>query len=224
MIRVFEPKRLRLAVLASGQGSNCEAIAAAIARRDLEAEIVVIISDQPEAPILYKATKLNIPAYNFIPSSFSNSQQYEMKLISTLIDFKVDLVVLAGYMRLVSSDFLDAFPLKVINIHPSLLPSFRGLHAQRQAIEEGVRYSGCTVHIVDRGMDTGPIIMQAVVPVKQDDDENSLAARIRVKEHEIYWQVIKLFAEGRVYIDNKRVIIADNQEDYYETSANKCFR
>ena len=118
-----------------------------------------------------------------------------------------DIVVLAGYMRLVGSVFLRAFPHRIVNIHPALLPAFTGLHAQRQAVEYGVKYSGCTVHLVDNGMDTGPIIRQAVVPVDDDDDEESLAARILVQEHKIYAEVLQLLAEGRVFLEGRKVWI-----------------
>lgn len=209
MIRIKAPGRLNLGILASGRGSNFEAIAAAIGRGDLQADIAVVISDKEQAPILNKAEKMGISARLIVPAYFSEVSAYEDEVVRTLQKAGVDMVVLAGYMRLIGTDFIKAFPYRIVNIHPALLPAFRGLYAQRQAVEAGVRFSGCTVHIVDQGMDTGPIILQAVVPVLQDDDEDGLTQRILAEEHRIYWQALQLYAEGRIYVDEKRVIIPE---------------
>jgi len=141
------------------------------------------------------------------PKAFPDRDAYEIELVRHLQGEEIDFVVLAGYMRLVGRVILKAYQDRVLNIHPALLPSFPGLHAQRQAVEYGVKYSGCTVHFVDQGMDTGPIIRQAVVPVEENDTEDSLAERILVQEHQLYWQVLQLLAEGRVYIEGRKVYI-----------------
>lgn len=206
----MEPRRLKLAVLASGRGSNFDALCEAIDNKDLNAEIKILVSDKKDAPALQKALGRGIEVLHVAPADFANRDDYESYIIKKLEEYQIDLVVLAGYMRLVGRVFLQAFKWRIINIHPALLPSFTGLHAQKQAVDYGVRYSGCTVHIVDEGMDTGPIIMQSVVPVYQDDDEDSLAERILVEEHKIYWQSLQLFAEGRVFIDGRKIHIERN--------------
>ncbi|MDD3269994.1 MAG: phosphoribosylglycinamide formyltransferase [Syntrophomonadaceae bacterium] len=207
MIRIMEPRRLKLAVLASGRGSNFDAIYSAIAQGELEADIKILLSDQKQAPALEKAASRGIEALHINPRDYKNRDEYENYIVSKLREHEVDLVVLAGYMRLVGKVFLNAYKWRIINIHPALLPSFTGLHAQQQAVDYGVRYSGCTVHLVDEGMDTGPIILQAVVPVYQEDDEESLAKRILVEEHKNYWRALQLFAEGRLFIDGRRIHI-----------------
>ncbi|HZK44198.1 MAG TPA: phosphoribosylglycinamide formyltransferase [Syntrophomonadaceae bacterium] len=204
---VEKPKKLKLAVMASGRGSNFDAIYQAIKRGDLNAEIIVLISDKAEALALKKAEKYNISALHINPKDYSTKEEYEQELVKVITGYDVDLVVLAGYMRLIGSAFLQHFKHQVVNIHPALLPSFTGLHAQRQALEYGVKYTGCTVHFVDEGMDTGPIIMQSVVAVYDDDDETALTERILNEEHQIYWQALQLFAEGRLYIKGRQVII-----------------
>jgi len=210
MIRVRTPGLLTLGVLASGRGSNFEALADAVAQGKLHAKIALVISDKDNAPVLEKASAANIPSKLIMPGNFAKITDYENEIVQTLRSVNVDVVALAGYMRLIGKSFIESFPCGIVNIHPALLPSFRGLHAPRQAIEAGVRISGCTVHIVDEGMDTGPIIMQAAVPISQNDDENSLAERILVEEHLVYWQALQLYAEGRIYIDKKnRVVIAE---------------
>jgi phosphoribosylglycinamide formyltransferase-1 len=210
MKQVIKAGHLKLGVLASGRGSNFDAICQAIDNKNLDAEITVLISDQEDALVLQKAKLRNIKSLYINYKEFSSRDAYEEIVVEKLKENNVDIVVLAGYMRLVGRVFLKAFPHRILNIHPALLPAFPGLHAQRQAVEYGVKVSGCTVHIVDEGMDTGPIIMQEVVPVFQDDDENTLAQRIIVKEHQIYWRSLQLVAEGRVWIDGRKVIIKDN--------------
>lgn len=208
MIRLREPGRLKLAVMASGRGSNFDALCSAIQRGDLDAELLAVISDNPEAPVLAKAAERGMVARAVEPRDFPDRDSYEAWIIGCLKEMGVEIVALAGYMRLVGPKFLQAFPQRMINIHPALLPSFTGLHAQKQAVDYGVRFSGCTVHIVDQGMDTGPIILQEVVPVLPEDDEESLSQRILVQEHKTYWKALQLIAEGRIFLDGRKVIIS----------------
>jgi phosphoribosylglycinamide formyltransferase-1 len=207
MIQVIAPGRLRLAILASGRGSNFDALGRAIKRGDLDADIKVLISDLESAPVLEKAKAQGIDAVFIDPRAFGSRDEYETELVRVLKAHQVTVVVLAGYMRLVGRILLDAYKNRILNIHPALLPSFPGLHAQQQAVDYGVKFSGCTVHIVDKGMDTGPIIMQAVVPVLPDDTGDTLADRILGEEHKIYWRSLQLLAQGRVYIDGRKVLI-----------------
>ncbi|MGB9802307.1 phosphoribosylglycinamide formyltransferase [Desulfofundulus sp.] len=200
-------KKLRLGVLASGRGSNLQAIMDAIDEGRLSAEVVVVISDNGEAQALERARLRSIPAIHIDPVKFPDKHTYEEAIVETLKKHQVELVCLAGYMRLVGRNMLEAFPNRIMNIHPALLPAFPGLHAQQRALEYGVRYSGCTVHFVDEGMDTGPIILQAVVPVLPDDTPETLAGRILEQEHRIYPEAIALFAAGRLEIKGKRVYI-----------------
>ncbi|NLG33068.1 MAG: phosphoribosylglycinamide formyltransferase [Syntrophomonadaceae bacterium] len=207
MIRIMEPGFLRLGVIASGRGSNFEAICDAIETKRLSGRVMVVISDQKDAPVLEKAARKGIPYVYIEPPGFASRDDYEVALVKELKAYQVELVVLAGYMRLVGEVLLNAFKLRMVNIHPSLLPSFPGLRAQKQALDYGVRYSGCTVHLVDKGMDTGPIIMQSVVPVLQEDNESTLSERILQEEHQLYWKSLQLFAEGRLYIEGRKVFI-----------------
>jgi len=207
MMQVIPAGRLQLAVLASGRGSNFDVLCEAIERQDLDADIKVLISDKENAPALDKARKRNIEAVYLNPRSYNNRDEYETDLVKLLKGYQVTVVVLAGYMRLVGSVLLEHFPYRIVNIHPALLPAFPGIQAQQQAVDYGVRYSGCTVHIVDAGMDTGPILMQAVVPVLPDDTGDTLAERILAEEHQLYWRSLQLLAEGRVYIDGRKAVI-----------------
>jgi phosphoribosylglycinamide formyltransferase-1 len=207
MIKVIEPKRLRLAVLASGRGSNFLAINQSIQKDTLNADIRLLISDKEDAPALKRAADAGIPAIHISPRQYSSREEYETEIVKELEASDIDVVVLAGYMRLVGTVLLQAYKFRIINIHPALLPSFPGLHAQKQALEYGVRFSGCTVHFVDQGMDTGPIIMQKAVPVLQDDTEDSLSDRILAEEHRIYSKAQQLIAEGRVFIKDRKVLI-----------------
>ena len=200
----WEVRAINIAVFISGRGSNLQSIIDA-AGGELPVQPVLVISDNQEAFGLQRAEKAGIEAKFVDPASFPSQKDYEQKLIKLLAERAVELVALAGFMRLLSSYFLENFPGRVMNIHPSLLPSFRGLHAQKQAVDYGVKVSGCTVHFVDEGMDTGPIILQEAVPVYDDDDADSLAARILEKEHEIYPRAIKLYAEGRLEQKGRRV-------------------
>jgi phosphoribosylglycinamide formyltransferase-1 len=203
----MEPKRLKLAVLASGRGSNFLALLESIQKENLNAEICLLISDKEGAPALQKASDAGIPARFIDPRRYKNREEYETDIVAQLVRLDIDIVVLAGYMRLIGKVLLNTYKMKIVNIHPALLPSFPGLHAQQQALNYGVKVSGCTVHFVDEGMDTGPIILQAVVPVYPDDTEDSLADRILVEEHRSYCQALQLLAEGRIYIEDRTVHI-----------------
>ena len=196
----------RLGVLLSGRGSNFEAIADNIASGKLDAEIAVVISNRPEAPGLEAARRRGLHACS-LPSRGLDREEYDRQAIAVLRTNKADLVVLAGYMRLLSATFIREFPMRVLNIHPSLLPAFTGLDAQHQAFEYGVRFSGCTVHFVDEHLDHGPIVLQAVVPVEQRDTTETLAAKILVQEHRIYSEAIAIVLKGKYRIDGRRVII-----------------
>lgn len=188
--------KLRLGVLGSGKGSNFRAIADVIAKGELDAEVAVVISDFADAGILTLARERGYRAEYLNPGKFRTKlePESEQKLVSILQDAQVDLVILAGYMRMVKAPLLDAFPRRIINIHPSLLPQFPGLEAWAQAVTAGAKESGCTVHYVDSGMDTGEIIAQAKVPVLPDDTAGTLHARIQVEEHKLYPAVIAQFA------------------------------
>jgi phosphoribosylglycinamide formyltransferase-1 len=203
----MEPCCLRLAVLASGRGSNFLAILEAIQQGRLNAQIKVLISDKSDALALQKAKEAGIPNIFIDPRLYSDRQSYESEIVKVLKFREIDLVVLAGYMRLVGKVLLHSYPHRSLNIHPALLPSFTGLHAQQQAVDYGVKFSGCTVHFVDDGMDTGPIIDQVVVPVLPDDTEDDLAERILAQEHKLYARVLQWIAEGRVYIEGRKVYI-----------------
>jgi phosphoribosylglycinamide formyltransferase-1 len=201
--------KLRLAVLASGGGTNLQAIIDHCRNNSLDAEIVLVISNNPDAGALKRAERAGIPQRCIDHRDFSGRQEFDRAILTALRDADAELIVLAGFMRLISDVFLEAFPERIINIHPALLPAFPGLHVHKKAIEYGARFSGCTVHFVDNGIDTGPIITQAVVPVLPDDDEDTLANRILKQEHRIYPQAIQWLAEKRVKIENHRVRILD---------------
>jgi len=208
-MQAIAPGRLQLAILASGRGSNFDALCQAIERGELDADVRVLISDIESAPALGKAKSRKIDAVFINPRDFGSRDEYEAELVEVLKSHQVTVVVLAGYMRLVGRILLDAYKHRIVNIHPALLPSFPGLHAQQQAVDYGVKFSGCTVHIVDQGMDTGPIIMQEVVPVLPDDTGDTLADRILAKEHKTYWRSLQLLAQGRIYIEGRKVFIKD---------------
>jgi phosphoribosylglycinamide formyltransferase-1 len=197
----------RLAVLVSGRGTNLQAILDAVERGSLEMQVVGVFSDQPEPYAFQRARERDIPAVFVNPKKYSRREEYDAALVQELSAFHPDFVALAGFMRVLTQTFLDAFPGRVINIHPALLPAFPGLEGQRQALEYGVHYSGCTVHFVDAGMDTGPIILQSVVPVHQGDTPETLAERILVKEHLAYPAALQLLAEGRISLSGRRVVI-----------------
>ncbi len=198
---------LRIGVLASGGGTNLQSLIDRCQDGSLKVEIAVVIANNPDAKALQRAESAGLPALCIDHRSFKSREEFDRAVISTLKDRGVELVVLAGFMRIITQDFIDAFPLRVINIHPALLPAFPGLHVQQKAIDYGARFSGCTVHFVDGGVDTGPIIAQAVVPVQPDDTAETLAARILEQEHRIYPRVVQLIAEGRVRVDGRKVTI-----------------
>lgn len=195
----------RIAVLASGRGSNFEAIARNVREGRLEAEIAALVVNNPEARALEIARDYGIRAIS-LPSKGIDSDAYAAMVRDALQPLHVDLICLAGFMRRVGAPLLEAYPMRILNIHPSLLPSFPGLNVQQQAIDYGVKYSGCTVHFVDAGLDTGPIVAQAAVPVLDDDTAETLAARILVEEHRIYSEAIALVLGGAYRIEGRRVI------------------
>ncbi|MDA8324718.1 MAG: phosphoribosylglycinamide formyltransferase [Nitrospiraceae bacterium] len=199
---------LKIGVLASGRGSNFQAVMDAIKDgRIKNAAIALLITDKPDAYAIERARANAIPFVYLAPRDYPTKDAYFEKIARELAEKGVGLVLLAGFMRIVRRPLLDAFPWKVMNIHPALLPSFPGLHGQRQAADYGVKISGCTVHFVDEGMDTGPIIIQAAVPVRHDDTEESLSGRILEHEHRIYPEAVRLFAEGRLEVQGKKVAI-----------------
>jgi phosphoribosylglycinamide formyltransferase-1 len=202
----------RIGVLLSGRGSNFEALAESVAAgRIPNAEIAIVLSNREAAPGLQKAIERKIPA-RVIPSKGLEREAYDRLVVAALQEANVELVCLAGYMRLLSPHFVSAFPNRIINIHPSLLPAFPGLESQRQAIEHGAKFSGCTVHFVDENLDAGPIILQACVPIEDDDTPDTLAERILKQEHRIYTEAVKIVLEGRYRIEGRRVrVIPENR-------------
>jgi phosphoribosylglycinamide formyltransferase-1 len=204
--------KVRIGVLASGRGSNLQAIIDNIEQGLLPAEIVVVISDQPDAYSLERARNYNIPAIHISAKGYRGKRdEYDALLVKELQKNNVELVCLAGFMRIVTPTLIKAFPNRILNIHPALLPAFPGLHVQKAALDHGVKFSGCTVHFVDEGMDTGPIVIQAVVPILDNDSEDSLSERILKQEHKIYSRAIHLYAEGRLKIYGRRVLVIDGK-------------
>ena len=198
---------LKLGVLISGNGSNLQSIIGHIEKGSLKAIIKIVISNNPDAYGITRAKKHGIPVVVIKNGDFKNKEEFDLELIRILRNNEVDLVILAGFMRIITPAFLKAFSGKIMNIHPALLPSFPGLHGQKQALEYGVKISGCTVHFVDEGVDTGPIIIQSAVQVFDNDTEETLATRILKEEHRIYPQAIQLFAEGKIEIKGRKVHI-----------------
>jgi phosphoribosylglycinamide formyltransferase-1 len=196
----------RIGVLLSGRGSNFEALAESVsAGRIPNAEIAIVVSNKPDALGLERAKSRGIPSLA-IASKGLERETFDRKVVAVLQEHKVDLICLAGYMRLLSPYFIAAFPQRILNIHPSLLPSFPGLESQKQALDHGVKFAGCTVHFVDENLDAGPIILQAVVPVHDADDEHALSERILKEEHRIYTEAVKLILEGNYKIVGRRVL------------------
>ena len=200
-------ERLRVGVLASGRGSNLQALLDASARPDYPAQLILVLSDRERAAALDRARAAGVEALFVNPKDFGDRESFDLALVRELTARRVGLVCHAGFMRILSPAYCRAFAGRAMNIHPSLLPSFPGLHAQRQALDHGTKVAGATVHFVDEGMDTGPIILQASVPVQPDDTEESLSARILVEEHRLYPEAVRLFAEGRLEVVGRRVII-----------------
>ncbi len=200
--------KVRIGVLVSGRGSNLQAIIDNSEKGLLPAEIAVVISDQPDAYSLERARKHNIPAIHISAKGYRGKRdEYDALLVKELQKNNVELVCLAGFMRIITPTLIKAFPNRILNIHPALLPAFPGLHVQKAALDHGVKFSGCTVHFVDDGMDTGPIIIQAVVPILDNDTEDSLSERILKQEHKVYSRAIQLYAEGKLKIEGRRVLV-----------------
>ena len=196
---------IRIAVLASGRGSNLLAIMQAISDGAIDGEIAVVLSDKENAMALEHARKAGIPAYHVNPKAFADKSEYEAKLLEYIVQADCQLICLAGYMRILGAYFIGNAPCPIMNIHPALLPSFPGLHGQKQALDYGVKVAGCTVHFVDEGMDSGAIILQKTVPVLDNDTEDTLSARILVQEHKAYPEAIQLFAQGKLELDGRIV-------------------
>jgi phosphoribosylglycinamide formyltransferase-1 len=196
----------RIGVLLSGRGSNFEALAESVAAgRIPNAEIALVLSNREGAPGIERALERGIPA-RVIPSKGLQREEYDRLAVAALQEKQVDLVCLAGYMRLLSAHFVTAFRNRILNIHPSLLPAFPGLEAQRQALEHGVKFTGCTVHFVDENLDAGPVVLQAAVPVLDADTPETLSARILAEEHRIYSEAVRIVLEGRFRVEGRRVL------------------
>ncbi len=199
----------RIAVLLSGRGSNFEAIADAVAAGKIpDAEIAVVISNRENAPGIEKARQRGLDAV-VLPSKGRQREEYDQEVVARLKEKRVDLVCLAGFMRLLSPGFVREFRHRILNIHPALLPAFPGLEAQKQALEWGVKFSGCTVHFVDENLDAGPIVLQSIVPVRDDDTEETLAARILREEHRLYPEAIRIVLSGKFRLDGRRVLLTE---------------
>jgi len=194
-----------IAVLVSGSGSNLQAIIDASEKGEIPCRVGIVLSNKPDAYGLVRAKKHGIPTEVISHRDFPRREEFDQRLVEVLRKSGAELVCLAGFMRVLTPVFVRAFPNRILNIHPALLPSFPGTHGPGQALNHGVRFSGCTVHFLDEGVDTGPIIVQAVVPVYDDDTEETLAARILVQEHKIYPMAIRLFFQGRLKVEGRRV-------------------
>ncbi len=207
------PRLVRLGVLASGRGSNLQAIIEAIEKQALSAEIAVVLSNKQDAAALERARTHGAPAVWLDPKPFAgrpdSREAYDRAVFEVLQKHEVDLVLLAGYMKIVTAVLVSAYENRMMNIHPSLLPSFPGLDVQKKAIEHGCKIAGCTVHFVTEGVDEGPIIIQAAVPIAEGDTAETLAARILEHEHRIYPRAIQLYAEGRLRVEGRRVVVAE---------------
>ncbi len=200
-------KKVGIGVLVSGSGSNLQSIIDHIESGTLDAEIRIVISNNHEAYALERCIKHGIPTAVVNHHEFGTREEFDRRTITILESSGVELVILAGFMRILSHEFFLAFPLRIMNIHPALLPSFPGTHVQQKAVDYGVKFSGCTVHFADEGVDSGPIIIQSVVPVYDDDDVGTLSARILKEEHKIYPQAIQYYAEGKIDINGRKVCI-----------------
>jgi len=205
-------RKVKLGVLVSGSGSNLQSVIDHIEKGLLDAEIRMIISNTPEAYALVRARTHGIPYTVLEHRDFDTREAFDRKMIEVLNQSGVELVILAGFMRILSPLFLAAFPMRIMNIHPAILPSFPGMHAQKRAFDYGVKFSGCTVHFADEGVDTGPIIIQAVVPVYDQDTDETLAQRILKEEHRIYPKAIQLYAEGKLEVVGRKVRVKDHKQ------------
>lgn len=197
-------KKARLAVFVSGSGTNLQAI---IDAEISNVEIAVVLSNNPAAYALERAKKHDIPAEVIDHKNYSSREEFENEALKRLDLYKIDFIALAGFMRILTPAFIRVYKNRIMNLHPALLPAFPGTHAAKQALQYGVKFAGCTVHFVDEGVDTGPIILQAVVPVFDDDTEETLLGRIHEEEYKIYPEAIRLFAEGRIQVEGRRVFI-----------------
>ena len=210
-VAIKEKMMINIGVLVSGSGTNLLAIIEAVNTGKIDGLIRIVISDKYDAFALRRARFYNIKTNSINPEGFDSREGYDKEIVSILKEKEIELVVLAGYMKILSPYFINAFKDKIMNIHPALLPSFPGLHVQKKAIDYGVKVSGCTVHFVDEGLDSGPIIMQKAVKVKENDTEETLAKRILREEHKIYPRAIQLFAEERLEIIGRKVLIKERQ-------------
>lgn len=201
----------RIAVLASGRGSNLAAILKAVKKGEIAGEVALMISDRSDAPALEIARDNGVKALHIDPKGFNSRESYDQFLISTIKDDQIDLVVLAGFMRLLSPLFVQAFPLQVLNIHPSLLPAFPGTDGIEQAFNYGVKVTGCTVHFVDEGLDSGPVVLQEAVPVIQRESVKTLQQRIQALEHRLYPIAIDLFCRNKLKVEGRRCFIIDTE-------------
>jgi phosphoribosylglycinamide formyltransferase-1 len=204
-------KKMRIAVLASGSGTNLQSIIDRQQSGQLEVDIALVISNNPAAAALERAADAGLATRCINHRNFSSREEFDQAVVAELAAAQVELVVLAGFMRILSEVLLRAYPQRIINIHPALLPAFPGLNVQQQALTYGAKFSGCSVHIVDGGVDTGPIIIQAAVPILADDSKETLAARILEQEHRIYPQAIQWFAEGRIRVADRQVIVTGSE-------------
>lgn len=202
-------KKGRIAVFLSGRGSNFMAIHEAVERGAIDGEIALVLSNKADAPGLLKAREWGLETLFLDPKLFASREDYDRAVIGEIERRRIDLIGLAGYMRILTAGLCDAFKYRIVNIHPALLPSFPGLRVQQKAIDWGVRFSGCTVHFVAAEVDMGAIILQAAVPIFQDDTEDTLAARILVEEHKIYPEAVRLYFEGRLEVRGRRVFILE---------------
>ena len=198
-----------LGVLCSGRGTNLQSILAAVDSGQIPAPVGVVLTDVPDAKALERAEKAGIPHFCINRKQYADKQSFEEALVEKLRAHGVTLVILAGFMRILSPYFVHEFPGRILNIHPSLLPSFGGAHAHRDVLAYGVKVSGCTIHFVDEGMDSGPIILQTAVPVLDGDDEDTLAARVLEQEHKLYPRAIELFLKGKLKIEGRKVRILE---------------
>lgn len=213
-------KKLRLGILASGGGTNLQTIIDRCQDGSLDAEIVVVICNNPGAGALERAERAGTRNLCIDHRQFEDRQDFDRSVVAALKEAGVELVVLAGFMRIISGVFLEAFPQRIINIHPALLPAFPGLHVQKKALEHGAKFAGCTVHFVDDGVDTGQIIIQAIVPILDNDTEETLSARILEQEHKIYPRAIQLIAENRLRIEGRRVLVEPSMEPEVQAIVN----
>jgi phosphoribosylglycinamide formyltransferase-1 len=204
-----EPSMKKIAVLVSGGGSNLQSIIDSVESGTLKVEIVLVLSNKEGVYGLERATKHQIPTAVIKHGEFPDREAFETRLMEVIDGHGAELVVLAGFMRVLTPHFVNHYHHRIMNIHPALLPSFPGTHGQKQALDYGVRYAGCTTHFVDEGTDTGPIILQVVVPILPDDTEGDLSARILVEEHRIYPESLRLWSEGRLLIEGRKVRILD---------------